>query len=310
MNYMILYDIIWYYMVLYGIYVVYISNWWPRYLTCFRKSRRASQWNMKGKNVRILTRVALNRGGLAICKKLSPVVRKSKWRNKDVLRQLSINKTRAQHCAGTQGCFTCNKASWNRLITSKSVFCNKIEHRSRHVHHCSVWVQMSTFIYHNRRCRMCGTTHFWISFHGYREKRWEKASTAHASSVDFQQAGLHTSRFKVNNVKWFKNHLWYPARPKTKTTLLDTSAYWTKCRTINLLSSISRQLIESKMYPAYPPCSTSCSLWHHRRPGNVLEIGSVVFLGGTVGNPEDHYSLSRTKPYSPCRHLSPCSTLP
>ena len=153
-------------MVLYGIYVVYISNWWPRYLTCFRKSRRASQWNMKGKNVRILTRVALNRGGLAICKKLSPVVRKSKWRNKDVLRQLSINKTRAQHCAGTQGCFTCNKASWNRLITSKSVFCDKIEHRSRHVHHCSVWVQMSTFIYHNRRCRMCGTTHFEFLFTG------------------------------------------------------------------------------------------------------------------------------------------------
>lgn len=102
------------------------------------------------------------------------------------IRQLSINKTQAQHCAGTQGCFTCNKASWNRLITSKSVFCDKIEHRSRHVHHCRVWVQMSTFIYHNnRRCRMCGTT-LWISFHGYREKRWEKASTAHASSVDFQ----------------------------------------------------------------------------------------------------------------------------
>ena len=90
---------------------------------------------------------------------------KSKWRNKDVLRQLSI-KTRAQHCAGTQGCFTCNKASWNRLITSKSVFCDKIEHRSRHVHHCSVWVQMSTFIYHNRRCRMCGTTHFEFLFTG------------------------------------------------------------------------------------------------------------------------------------------------
>lgn len=136
-------------MILYGIYFVYISNWWPRYLTCFRKSRRASQWNMKGKNMRLLTHVALNRGGLAICKKLSPVVRKSKWRNKDVLRQLSINQTRAQHCAGTQGCFTCNKVSWNRLITSKSVFCDKIEHRSRHVHHCSIWVQMSTFIYHN-----------------------------------------------------------------------------------------------------------------------------------------------------------------
>ena len=295
MNYVILYDIIWYVFCLYIKLMTQVLNLLSQ-VTASESVKHERQ-----KRADTDARSSQSRRSCDL---------KSKWRNKDVLRQLSINKTRAQHCAGTQGCFTCNKASWNRLITSKSVFCDKIEHRSRHVHHCSVWVQMSTFIYHNRRCRMCGTTHFWISFHGYREKRWEKASTAHASSVDFQQAGLHTSRFKVNNVKWFKNHLWYPARPKTKTTLLDTSAYWTKCRTINLLSSISRQLIESKMYPAYPPCSTSCSLWHHRRPGNVLEIGSVVFLGGTVGNPEDHYSLSRTKPYSPCRHLSPCSTLP
>ena len=295
MNYVILYDIIWYVFCLYIKLMTQVLNLLSQ-VTASESVKHERQ-----KRADTDARSSQSRRSCDL---------KSKWRNKDVLRQLSINKTRAQHCAGTQGCFTCNKASWNRLITSKSVFCDKIEHRSRHVHHCSVWVQMSTFIYHNRRCRMCGTTHFWISFHGYREKRWEKASTAHASSVDFQQAGLHTSRFKVNNVKWFKNNLWYPARPKTKTTLLDTSAYWTKCRTINLLSSISRQLIESKMYPAYPPCSTSCSLWHHRRPGNVLEIGSVVFLGGTVGNPEDHYSLSRTKPYSPCRHLSPCSTLP